>query len=98
MRVSKAKCEVLYPSWDNLWYHYRLGDEGNESSPAETIWVGEQLDLASNALAAQKNNCILGYMKRYVASRSRRVILPLCFPLVGHHLDIVVPTPLFLLK
>jgi len=38
-------------------------------------------------LAAQKVNHIPGYNKISVASRSRRVILPLCSTLVRPHLE-----------
>lgn len=102
MRVHKAKCKVLYLGWDNLWYQYRLGDEGNESSPAETTQGytgGQQAALSQQCvLAAQKDNCILSYIKRCVASKLRNVILPLCFPLMRHHCDSVVPTLPFYAK
>ncbi|KAJ7396790.1 Diacylglycerol kinase eta [Pitangus sulphuratus] len=62
-------------------YEYRLGEEVIKSSSAEKdfgIVVDEKLDMNQwYALAAWRAKCILGCIKRGVASRSREVILSL---------------------
>jgi len=91
MRLNKAKHKVLHLGQGNPCYQYRLGDEGFESSLAEKdlgVLVDEKLDISHHcALAAQKANCILGYIPSSVASRSREGILPLYSTLVRPHLE-----------
>ncbi|PKU38160.1 hypothetical protein llap_11536 [Limosa lapponica baueri] len=94
MRFNKAKCRVLCLGWGKSWYQYGLGDEGMESSPEEKDYralVDENLDISWQcALAAKKANCILGGIRKSVASRSREVILPLYSALVRSHLEYCV--------
>jgi len=91
IKFNKAKCKVLHLGQGSPRYQYRLGDEGIESSPAEKdlgVLENEKLDMSRQcALAVQKANGTLGYIKRSTASRSREVILPLCSALVRPHLE-----------
>ena len=88
-RLNKAKCKILYLGWGNPWYQDMLGDEGIETSPAEKdlgVQVDEKLDM-SRQYVPTAQNCILGCIKRSVASRLREVILPLYSTLMIPHLE-----------
>jgi len=79
MKFNKATCKVLHRGQGSPQYQYRLGAEWIENSPAEKdlrILVAEILDMSrQRALAAQKANCILGCIRRSVASGSRETPL-----------------------
>ena len=82
MKFNMSKCKVLLIVQANPKHKYRLDDEWIESSPAEKDFEGKLAVSQPCALTAQKANCILGCIKRSVASRSREGILPLYYVLV----------------
>ena len=84
---------MLLLCWGNPWYLYRLGED-LESSPEEKdlgVLVDEKLDMSQQCVvAAWKANYVLGGIKKEVASRERKVIVPLYSALVGPHLEYCV--------
>lgn len=78
--VPQAKNKVLHLSEGSSQFQYNLGDDWIESSSEKDlgVLVDEKLDMSQQwALTAQKANCILGFITRWLTSRAKEEIVSL---------------------
>jgi len=90
-QFNYRKCQVLHLGRNNPMHQYMLGADRFESSFAEKgmgALVGAKLHTSHQcACVAEKDNCLLSCIRRSVASRSRKVILPLWSALINTCLE-----------
>lgn len=91
MKFNRATCKVLHLGWGNPKHKYLLDGKWIESNPEEKdmeVLMDKELDMSHQCvLPAQKANCILGCIKRSIASKLREVIIPLYSILVRPYLE-----------
>ena len=93
MKFSKGKCRVLHLRRNNPRHQYKLGADLLESSSVERdlgMLVDDKLTMSQQSALVAKANGILGCLRRSVASRSRKVLLPIYLALVRPHLEYCV--------
>lgn len=97
MKFNKSKCKVLPACSDNPCIEYRLGEHLIESSfvqkDLDESLTDEMLKMSWQCvLAAWKDNHILACIKTGLASKMRKMILPLCCKFLPGVLHVVLST------
>lgn len=99
-RLSKQKAYKIQQGqvWGSPKHKYSLGGEWIKMSSGEKnmrVFAGEELNITQMSTYSSAN-CVLGYIKGSVVSRSWEMIFPPSCALIGHHVDTVsvsgVPT------
>ncbi|KAJ7421898.1 hypothetical protein WISP_40587 [Willisornis vidua] len=88
-----GKCRILHLGNNNPRHQYRLEADLLEQSSVEKHLrlLVDKLSVSQQcALLAQKDNGILGCIRKSIASRTRKVILPLYSAIVRPHLECCV--------
>lgn len=88
-RSNKAKCKILHTGQGDPGYQYRLGEFLERSSVEKYLGVLVEEKFGANqqcAVSPRKASCILGCIKRGVASGEREVTASLCSALLRSHL------------
>ena len=91
LRFNKSNFKVFHLGHGNPQYQYMLRDKRIEySCPKKDlgVLVDGKLDVSQEcSFTSHKANCVLGCIKRSMASRVRKVILPLYSELVRPYLE-----------
>ena len=91
MELNRDKCQVLHLGKRNHMHSYKMGDTWLSNTTNEKdlgIVVDHELNMSQQCDVAAKNaNAVLGCIKRSIASKSHKIVVPLYLVLVRPHPD-----------